>query len=431
MTLLPDWLADPSLAPLWDAARSRLERNGVRPEGVVLVSVIERPERHALAGLIGRPVTSDRVRVDLAGLDEVLRQRSRVGGLVTVLETLGGTVRNRAAERSARLAEREAPFDVARALLAERPELAVVAWAEPWLSGLRQSGLLSRAGSDVASEAMRGALDVLRRLVGGERSPLARTELAAAATGDAHALDEGALAATLVLRALAVDAGQPPPATLTERRLLWERYGVSTDVVSSTCLVLGLRPVGDGVLAQRLREAAQHGDPVHVTGWDLRRAGDVPGVAVRPGTDVLVCENPRVLEAVAERFGGGVPMVCTAGFPGLITLRVLRSLADGGARLRYHGDLDWAGLAIANRLVGQVGVRPWRMAASDYLAAVRPDGPVLEGRRVEACWDPALAEAMAGHAVAVHEEAVLPSLLGELAEERTDGRRPRPPTVAG
>ncbi|HEU4675829.1 MAG TPA: TIGR02679 family protein [Motilibacteraceae bacterium] len=419
----PGWLADPALDPLWEAVRTRLERNGVRPEGTLLVPELDRAARHAVAGLIGRPVTTDRVRLDLAGLDEALRQRSGVGGLVAVLEALGGPVRNRVAERSARAADREAPFDVVRSWLAAHPELGAAAWVEPWLAGLRQAGLVARTDSDAASEAMRRALDVLVRLIGDERVPTARTELAALATGDAHALDDGTLACTLVLRALAVDADQPVPSRLSERRLLWERYGVSADAVSSTCLVLGLQAVGDSALAQRLRAAAQTGDPLHITGWDLRRGDQPDAVVVPPATGVLVCENPRVLEAVAERFGGEVPVVCTAGVPGLVTLQVLRSLAACGARLRYHGDLDWAGLSIANRLVAQVGVQPWRMAAADYRAAARPDGPVLEGRRVEASWDRALAEAMDRGGVAVHEEAVLPDLLAELGPDLSAGRR--------
>ncbi len=35
---------------------------------------------------------------------------------------------------------------------------------------------------------------------------------------------------------------------------------------------------------------------------------------------------------------------------------------------RYHGDFDWAGIAIANDLVQAFEVQPWRMAASDYLS---------------------------------------------------------------
>jgi len=225
--------------------------------------------------------------------------------------------------------------------------------------------------------------------------------------GDAHALDDGRPLGQCVLRGLAIAAGVAPPYGASARRALWERFGVAVDCVSSTCLVLGLRPQAGGPGASRLRMAADSGDPVHLTAWDIRRCS--PAVAAR--TPVLVCENPRVLEAFAERHGGRFAVVCVAGEPNLVTLDVLRALGDGGAALRYHGDFDWPGIAIANRLRATVGIEPWHMSAADYRPAVRAGGPPLIGRPVAASWDSELGQAMREHDVAVHEEAVLGDLL--------------------
>ena len=41
-----------------------------------------------------------------------------------------------------------------------------------------------------------------------------------------------------------------------------------------------------------------------------------------------------------------------------------------GARLRYHGDFDWPGLHIANRVMRDCAARPWRLGAADCRAAV-------------------------------------------------------------
>lgn len=405
-----DWLRDEALAPVWAVARERLERNGVQPSGTVTVAGLDRPGRHALSGLLGRPVLRDRVRVDLSALDAVLRERSGVGGLVRVLETLGGPVRNRAAERSSSAAAREAPYVAARAWLAAHPEMAAAPWVDEWLRGIRRSGALTRLEGSLAATQLVRALDVAAGLTAGTAAgPVARTELAARSAGDAHALDDGSALGVLVVRALAAASGEPVPATASARRDLWERYGVSADAVSSTCLVLGVRPGGSTPVARRLRGAADAGDPVHLTAWDLAR----DDLKVTPATPVLVCENPRVLEAMAEAYGGTVPVVCSAGMPGLVAMEVLRRLAASGATLRYHGDFDWPGVAITNRLVAQAGVRPWRMTAADYLAAVRPDGPPLVGLPVEATWDPGLAAAMRRRGVVVHEEAVLDSLVGQ------------------
>jgi uncharacterized protein (TIGR02679 family) len=185
---------------------------------------------------------------------------------------------------------------------------------------------------------------------------------------------------------------------------LWERFGVRVDLVSTTCLTLGLRAAG--AVAPRLDLAADAGDPVHLTPWDLRRC------VLDPPTSVLVCENPRVLEAVAERFGGRVAVVCTSGQPALVVLDVLRGLA--GAQLRFHGDFDWPGIAIANRLVAEAGVVPWHMAADDYIGALGQARLPLVGAPAEPVWDPELGAAMRHHGVAVHEEAVLGDLLAAL-----------------
>ncbi|MFZ5870939.1 MAG: TIGR02679 family protein [Actinomycetota bacterium] len=408
---LARWVRDPGLVPVWTAARSRLERNGIQPRGVVVVSGLDRPQRHAVSGLLGTPVVRETVRVDLAVLDAVVRERAGASGLVDLLEQLGGPLRNRRGERSAAAAAREAPFDAARDWLAEHPEVAQGAWVEPWLAGVRRSGLLARQpdpGS--ASRLMRCALSVVEKLVAADRpSPAARTVLAARVVGDAHALDDGTVLSQLVLRALAAASGDEAPRTAAARRELWERYGVSADTVSSTCLVLGLRPLGDSGLARRLGWACDAGDPQHVTAWDLARGN----LEVAPGTWVLVCENPRVLEAVAQERGGAVPVVCTSGMPGLVVLDVLARLGANGATLAYHGDFDWPGIAIANRLAAVAGCTPWRMAASDYLGAPG-DGVPLEGRPVLPVWDAALGEAMEARGTAVHEEAVLDALLAQL-----------------
>ncbi|WP_267881538.1 DUF2399 domain-containing protein [Streptomyces sp. NRRL WC-3725] len=32
----------------------------------------------------------------------------------------------------------------------------------------------------------------------------------------------------------------------------------------------------------------------------------------------------------------------------------------------YHGDFDWPGIALANRIIHRYGVQPWRMGAEEY-----------------------------------------------------------------
>jgi uncharacterized protein (TIGR02679 family) len=406
---VPAWLADPALSRLWDGVRTRLERQHLSPAGRIMLTGLERAERHAIGALLARPVVTDKATVDLAELDRVIAARSPYCGLSAAAAAVTGRpLRDRQAERSAAVAAREEPLALARDLLAAEPVFAASAWAEAWLTAIRRSGMLARTLD--SAQAIRHAAAVLATVLA-RTEPTSRTELAARATGSAHGLDDGTAVAQLVLRALALDAGTDPPASSAARRDLWERYGVSSDALSATCLTLGVTARGDGSVARRLRIAAQSGDPVHLTPRDLRDL--VPA----PHRHVMVCENPRILEAMAERFGGQIPAVCTAGQPKQVALDLLRRLAAAGTTLRYHGDFDWPGIAIANRLAAESGALPWRMNAPDYAAAVRRSQAIigLTGAPVTASWDPALRPAMRHLGIAVHEEAVLGDLLTRLS----------------
>jgi len=124
-----------------------------------------------------------------------------------------------------------------------------------------------------------------------------------------------------------------------------------------------------------------------------------------------------VLEAVAQsrsRWSDVPAVVCTSGVPGLVTVELLRRLAAARSHLAYHGDFDWPGIAMANRLVELLGAVPWLMSADDYLQAARDDGPALEGVPVEPVWTKGLGTAMRRRGVAVHEEAVIAVVLDAL-----------------
>ena len=361
---LPTWLHDPALLPVWEQLRGPLERGN----RTTRLTGLSRETRHALRPVLGRPVTGD-VRVALPDLDERLGRP-----LVEVVEALTGPLRDRAAERAAHA----------------EPLAILAAVDQGWAAAVRSSGVLSRLLD--AELVARHAVSVRAQLPGPSRM---RTHLAAAVTGDAHALDDGRPLAAVVLRG--VGAGRLP-ASPAERRALWESVGVQSDSVSTSVLTLGLRPRAGGPLLA----AADRGDPVHLTPWDLQRRD------VRVDGRVLVVENPSVLEAFALRHGGRFPVVCTAGWPAHVALDLLARL---DAPLSYHGDLDWRGVEICSWLVERHSVSPWRMTAEDYSAA--PGGGALTGRSVATPWEPRLAQVMRERGVAVHEEQVVDALLAK------------------
>ncbi len=397
-------------ARLFAAARARIEEGGEAARSVTLGDLDE-GERRALASLAGWPtVPAGPVRVDLARLDQALKDSAAGASLREVLHALGGPLRNRRAERRGRREALELMWSAARELAAEeeRPDL------RRWIDALRASGALTRA----AQAAHRDPADLLEAALRVALRLPARGELlavfAARTAGDPHALDAGTPLGGLVLRAAAAITGLlEDPASSPGRRLLWREVGIDCDSLSADVLVLDLRPEGGGLVARHLRESADAGDPRRLTLRDIARAPP----AVETGTIVHVCENPAVVEAAADALGArSAPLVCVEGVPSTAALTLLRSLAATGARLRVHADLDWAGLRIAAQVLAEAGGSPWRMSAADYRAALALSGhgPSLGSRRAQAAWDPDLAPAMLEGGRAVLEEQVLEALLQDL-----------------
>ncbi|MHB1599242.1 MAG: TIGR02679 family protein [Acidimicrobiales bacterium] len=414
----PAWSAilEPGLGRLWDAVAARLQRNGLRPHGVVRLEALDRAERRALAGILGRPVTAARVSVDLADLDGRLRSVGDGRGLVTVAEALRGPLVDRPAARIAAGEQRSAVWAAARAALADHG-LGEQHWTEPWLEEIRGAGTLTRLGPDRAAASVVRAVRALAALpvVEGTAGRLGRTDLAIRVTGSSHGLDDGEILASLVLRGIARMTSGAPPESAADRRALWEAAGILADEISTTVLTAGLRPPGSDPLAAGIRARGDAGCETHLTLRDLRRIGSW----VAPRTEVFVCENPRVVEAALDA-GSRRAMVCTAGNPRTVVHALLSQLAAGGARLHYRGDFDWPGVGIANRVIEAHGASPWRMGATDYEDAIARAAtdldslPVLDGRPLSASWDVELMPTMARTGRVVHEEALLDLLVADL-----------------
>jgi uncharacterized protein (TIGR02679 family) len=162
-----------------------------------------------------------------------------------------------------------------------------------------------------------------------------------------------------------------------------------------------------------LRRASEVGEPAHLSLRMLLRhpLGGDPGLQ---GRTVFVCENATVVALAAQRLGARcAPLVSVQGQYATPTRTLLRQLVAAGARLRYHGDFDSGGLAIARRLFADFPAVPWRFGASDYAHA--PKSARLSGRPGVTPWDPVLAKAMATDGHLVHEEAVFDTFLADLA----------------
>jgi uncharacterized protein (TIGR02679 family) len=125
--------------------------------------------------------------------------------------------------------------------------------------------------------------------------------------------------------------------------------------------------------------------------------------------------------AAATLGTGSGPLICVEGRPSVAVGLLLQELLGAETVLRCHGDIDWAGLAIARSLIG-AGAEPWRLSTSDYRRGLHhnsrqkrlppPASPVTTP------WDPNLADTMLEQKVAVEEEAVIENLLADLSSRQ-------------
>jgi len=392
------FLADPSLQPLWQAVSAALDRNGLGWRGRLPLPDLTAEGRRRLGILVDARIAAGRRTV---ALDAVAAGVERLTGdtVVDALAALGfaPTGRHEAAlaRRHARQQRREALEQATAAHLSD------ATWARTWRDAAWTDGLFARATAEEVTTAVIRVGQVLA-LAGSGRS---RTEVAAQLFGDAHALDTSTRLTTLVTRALTTRDGPG------DERTTWERAGLPLDLVSAPVLTWALPVRGPDGVAHAIRTMTAAGLPMQLSVLALRASP----LTVQPGTTVLVVENPRLVEAAAERRLAAA-VLCTNGNPTTAPILAIEQLRSCGARLRYHGDFDAPGLAMAGR-ARAAGCEPFRMSAEDYLdaladaAAAGVELPRDSAAAPRTPWDPALAIAFDEHRAVAHEERVMDEVL--------------------
>ena len=405
---VPGSLLDPGLAPVWEAVRRQLDRFGARRRGTIARPRLNLSSTLTLESLLGRRPTR---RLDLAELEEALLRLDIGQNLCEALTRLGYPPSEAAARRrAARLRSREARDAATRAVSCWHEQ-----WAPEWVDEMARTGVLG----DLDRHAVEGLMDDVRRLLdhlGRLQLPgVSRTEFAASLFGSSHALDEGtkrAAAATQALR-------HREQGFQLERRALWEVAGILPDSVSAPVLTWSLPAVGGSALVDQTRSASAGGLPLHISLFALQRYP----ITVPQETPILVVENPRLVEAAAER---ELPacVITSNGNPSTAVTTLLHQLSESGASIWYHGDFDMSGIKMCRRMHQRNGARPWMMDASDYEDAI--DLAEEAGIRLEhdpddcgaTPWDPELQVAFRRHQRVIHEEFVLDSVLDRFSEGR-------------
>ena len=451
---VPGSLLHPGLVPVWQAARGRLDRFGSQRRGRIALPKLDQQSILALESLIGRKLGK---LLDLADLEASLVERKIGSDLCDALTRLRHPPSQEAARRRAGRARSQA----AREALTR----AVSPWTEPWAAAWAESVVSAGLLANLDSRAVETLMDDVRRLLDhldrAERPSISRTELAAVLYGSAHALDQGekraAFAAHALRHMLSVkpddstgradgDAEQQQSAGVSTtaapgqpeadadalsqsaaaedrtaaaaampvlgQRELWEAVGVLPDRVSAPVLTWRLPVVGGSPLDKQIGAASAGSLPVHVSLFALLRYP----VAVPPLTPVLVVENPRLVEAAAER-SLPIGVVTSNGNPSTAVTVLLEQLLRSGASVWYHGDFDAPGIGICRRM-HENGCKPWMMDAVDYKNTVRlaqRTGAQLAVDTSGDCgttpWDPSLREAFNSRRLIVHEESVIDSVL--------------------
>ena len=398
---VPESLLHPGLGELWTAVRRALDRNGPHWRGSITRPGLDRASDLSLASLLGRKLPR---RLDLAALETALVRRNVGDDLSDAITRLGYPPSAAATERRAAQARNR----VARVALTDAIETWEEPWASQWADDLQRSGIIGGLDGDAVAGLAADVRRLLDHLAEAADHGAGRTQIAATLFGSAHALDRGRKLTTAAESTLRhrIEGG-----TGLDGRELWEAAGILADRVSAPVLTWSIPVAGTSPLDVQIRAATSGALPIHLSLVALQKYPiSVPG-----GSPILVVENPRLVEAAAERELPGCVMT-TNGNPTTAVGTLLGQLQRSGARLLYHGDFDTAGLAICGRMHAG-GCEPWMMDASDYEAAVEmatQSGVRLE-RESRACgatpWDPALQEAFAHGRLIVHEEFVLEHVL--------------------
>jgi uncharacterized protein (TIGR02679 family) len=410
------------LAWLVQRARDRLEMG--RPlTGTVILPAASEEQRRAAERLTGRAARSGAsLSVSLAEVDRILRDSGAApGGLAEAVPRLTGPLRDRRREQADLAAAWEAAFAPLDAAIDGRDALT------PWRAWLDATGVVRRlaTGPDEAGLLLTQVAAVLRRLPS-PGIPIGR--LAAESCGNAHALDDGRPAGTLVLSAVRALAGLPFAAEPGSegRRSTWAAVGVHLDELSSLVLCLGLPGDARTALGRVLAACREAGQPAVLTLRQLRCHTEPlspPALNRGPGTaaQVRICENPVVVAAAADELGARCqPLVCVGGQPSAAGWWLLDLLAASGTEFGYHGDFDWGGVRIADAVRQRVNWQPWRYDRLAYETAIPAVPPLtrlpgLTGVPAPTPWDPELAAAMQLRNLRIEEELILDALLEDLA----------------
>lgn len=249
-------------------------------------------------------------------------------------------------------------------------------------------------------------------------------------TGDPHALDETEAAGRVFLQALGwlAEAAAPQDAeaggsasTAEGKMELLYRYHLLRDDVQNFVTAYGIVPRGthDTYFHRASADFAALNLPLREI---VRADAFVPAAE---GCDIYIVENSGVFSSLLDALMTArccVPLLCLHGQPKLASWALLDRLAAGGARLRYSGDYDPEGLAIAEKILRRYpGARPWHYEAEAYAPRTHAKLTATRLKQLADITSPALQPAAAAirqRKYAYYQESFADQLVRDLLARR-------------
>ena len=424
------WNHDPPVPLLRSAgvrARRALDKHGPLYRGKIRAEGLDSRVASCLGSLLGRSLRQD---LPLSTIESVLIGKGVGGNLDEALAQLGfpalSPVERAVLDREEQLLGNPKPLATPaprrkharldrgtyrRQLLVS----AVTSWPEPWVNEWVDRVAASEIRLDNASQVAKCAGDARRvsdLLDSNEGIMASKADVAARLFGDAHALDSGMLY-RFVYFALQSRLGQYH----LSKSELWEKAGIKGNYLCDPALTWGI-PVTDRTpMGELIRSANQSNLPLYVTQYALTRGS----LEVPPGTKVLAVENPRLVEAAAER-NLPICLISANGTPGSAFKSLISQLLRSGAEVRFHTDFDTGGFYIGKSLHSK-GCKPWRMTHRDYIEIIewaKKEGIALPLQvDPRPCpplpWDPMFRSVYQTYRKVVHQELILNDILDGFA----------------
>ncbi len=400
---IPDSLSHDALAPLWEKIRQRLDKYGPDRRGTIKLPRLTDNAALILSSLLDKKLTS---RINLDELEVSLTAKGVGSDLTTALDILGYPASaSREAFRAANLRRADARTAVDNAITSW-PET----WCEEWVEWLFRSGIMANTNNHSALQLVEQVRRVLDYLKDTQHQQIARNDLAVKLFGSSHALDDSTAIERAARRTLWHKINKTPD--YHERRAVWSAAGITTDRVSTPVLSWSLKLHPHTALGKLCNAANEAGIPLHLSTLALEQ-NEIRGIEIQK--PILVVENPRLVEAAAERQVNQT-VITTNGNPSNVVIILIKALLQQNIEILYHGDFDAAGIAICKRMF-TMGCKPWLMSAENYINALEKASrlkltlPLEDSAYGDTPWDNELQTQLTKHKLVIHEELLIDEIL--------------------